>query len=329
MGLARDLSDLPHTEPEGEPEELAPDPIPRFVGVLAERWADEHDDNKPTAHDTRFRHSDAGKCARAISFTAGGFSTSDPMDLTGVWNVRLGQIIHDEWQEALQGVYPGAEIEVAVHAPGIDGSGHIDAVLAWEASEVPESRRGPGYDPEAAVYVVVVELKSIGGFGFKAAVGKMRRGTPAEGPKSEHLLQAALGGLAYDADEIVVAYLAKECISKRIPMPSDLDRFAAEWSVPRAGFEGIAQAELERVGGILALLDDGELAARKIPDLPPRAEIVDASTGRWEVREERDGDQVVLDTGTHWSCGYCPYQSLCTRVGPGRVEVEIARKEDA
>lgn len=308
MSLARDLQHLP-TESAPEAAGRAPDAAPRFIGALAQSWAAENDaaGEKPTALGTRIRHSDAGKCARAIAYTAASIPRSDPMDLTGVWNTHLGTLIHDQWQAALQDVYGDALIESKVGWDDLDASGHIDAVI---------------HDGEKTI---AYELKTIGGFGFKAAVGKMGRGKPAEGPKPEHVLQAALNGLAADADEVVVGYLAKECISVNAGRDlTELGRFAAEWTFTRDEFVPMAVAEKARLSGILELLDAGELAARKFPPptLPPGAEIVDPESGRWEVREEGQ----VVDVGTWWACGYCSYQSLCVRTEPGRIPVAEVRE---
>jgi len=299
MALAADHSTLPTAAVSGG---LVPDDEPRFVQALAEHWQATNDDDKPTALGTRVRHSDAGKCARAIAYTAAGIPKSDPMDLTGVWNVNLGTTIHEAWQAALLTKYPDAEIEPKVGHQDLDASGHLDAVI----------RTGGR--------TIVYELKSIGGYGFKAAVGRARRGTPAEGPKVEHRLQAALSGLALDADEIVIGYLAKECIS--VGQGRDMDdlaRFAAEWTFDRETYRPWAVAEKDRLNGILRLLDGGELAARKFPAglLPAGAEIVDPATGRWEVRR----DDAVADTGTFWACAYCNFRTVCATTEAGRIPV--------
>lgn len=311
MALKNDLSHLPPAAPTSG-EGLTPDANPRFVQALAEQWESTSDSDKPTALGTRVRHSDAGKCSRAIAYTAAGIAKSDPMDLTGVWNTSLGTLIHEQWQAALLERYPDAEIEPKVGHDDLDASGHLDAVIRTDDK------------------VIVYELKTIGGFGFKAAVGKMRKGTPAEGPKTEHMLQAALSGLAVNADEVVIGYLAKECIS--VNAAGDLDelgRFAAEWTLTREQYEPLAHAEKARLNGILSVLDGGELAARKFPNglIPQRAEIVDPSTGRWEEHSTDDtGEPIITDTGTFWSCNYCSFQTLCTKTEPGRIPVDVAVK---
>jgi hypothetical protein len=303
MAIKRDLSELPAAS-DTHAEAVTPDPTPRFARILPDTWA-KANAAREAAHKPSgafFRHSDAGKCARAIAMRAAGVQTSDPMDLTGVWNVTLGTRIHDEWQAAIRNAYPDAEIERRIGIEAIDSVGYIDAVVTHEGRRV------------------AIELKSIGGFGFKGAVGKVSKGRPAEGPKGDHVLQAALNAYAVDADEAVVAYLAKECISVNQGRDlTELGRFSAEWTYPRDVFTKLAEDEITRIAGIRALLEQGLLAARKHPDLPSGSEIIDPATGRWE---RRDADGAICDTGTHWSCNYCAYQETCVTTPSGRVPVE-------
>lgn len=300
MPLAADLSDLPKADT--RKQGVAPDTNPRFVQVLVEDWRDRDldDGEKPRAFaDTKFRHSDAGKCARAIGYAALDLPASDPMDLSGTWNTSLGTLIHDSWQAALAKRYPDADIEPNLRSPA--GSGRADAVVATAEKKI------------------AIELKSIGGFAYKMAVGE--RGA-AEGPKHEHIVQAALNGMAVDADEVVIAYLSKEAISVNVAAKKGFDelgRFCAEWTFTREQYEPIAAAEIERVTGILRLLDDGQLPRRTFPAelLPFGAEIIDPKTGQWQIRR---GEQIT-DVGTWWACSYCRYQTLCATTEPGRIPV--------
>lgn len=353
MTIKRDLSDLPAAGPDG----LAPDPSPRFVGVLVEAWANDRDDDKPTAHGTPFRHSDAGKCARALSYAALGIAKSDPMDLTGVFNVTLGTKLHDEWQAALLARYPDAEIEVKVRTVGADGSGHIDAVITASALCV-DCHHGwgvhgddgctvarcrctePGDDVDhldtgdvpipvggfTAAKVIAYELKTVGGFAFKAAVGAARKGTPAEGPKAAHLYQAALNGKAVDADEVVVGYLAKEAISvsagARFGIVDPIQRISAEWTLTRDQYEPIAEMETTRVAAVLELVERGEVAPRRGVEMPPRAEVTEPTSGAWLAK---DADGTLVETGSTWECGYCSWRTLCAGTLPGRRPVSEIR----
>ena len=302
MALQADLSQLPRPAAQRNTG-FAPDENPRFTPALAELWHAENEaaGPKPRATNTaRFRHSDAGKCARAIAFSALNLPPTNPMDLPGTWATSLGTIIHELWQEAILTSYPDAEIEPKVSTINGEGAGHIDAVLN-------DGRK------------VAFELKTVGGFAFKMAVGE--RGA-AQGPKHDHIVQASLNGLAVDADEIVIGYLAKEAISTGIAQRkgfSELGRFCAEWTITREQYEPIARTEIARVESILELVDTGVLPARKFPagELPAGAEIVDPQTGRWEAH--RDG--VLVDTGTWWACDYCSHQTRCAGTGSGRVEI--------
>lgn len=302
MALLADHSQMPKAD-DTEGAGLAPDSEPRFAGLLAEMWQQDDIDNPHVrGSDARFWHSDAGKCSRLIAFKAAGIPASDPMDLSGINNVRLGQIIHEHWQQAAVKKWgDAAECEVRVFTLDGDGTGRIDLTLNLDTK-------------------VAVEAKSIGGFGYKAAIGKASRGRAAEGPKSDHLLQAALNGHAIDADEVVVTYLAKEAISVNMAKGlAEIARFACDWTFTREQFMPLAERELERVAGILHLVDEGLLAARKMIDLPSSAEIVDPKSGRWE---QKDAEGMIVDTGTHWSCAYCSHRSLCAQTPSGRVEVE-------
>lgn len=302
------IKDLPKAKRSG----AIPDADPRFAHILAEAWGASRDQDKATALGTPFRHSDAGKCARYLSYVAAGLPVSDPMDLTGIWTTGMGERLHEEWQAALAARYPDAEIEVKVRMEGADGSGHIDAVVVADST------------------TIAYELKTVGGYAYKGAVGAMSKGKAAEGPKSEHLIQAALNGVGADADQVVIGYLAREPISpgvaRRFGLP-DHQRFCAEWTYTREQFQSVASDEAGRVAGILELVADGNLARRVIPfTTPPGAEITDPSQGRWELF---DADGNASDTGLHWAegqgCwGYCRYAGLCGALPSGRIPVADA-----
>lgn len=323
----KDLSDLPKAK--GGRSGLLPDESPRFVQALVEAWAEDHDDDKATALGTRFRHSDAGKCGRAISYTAAGIPKSDPWDLPGIWNVRIGTMLHDLWQGVIEpyvranaatlfpdGEIVAVELEPPVATVGVDGSGHIDCVIRVSYAD-------------GRTWVVAYELKSQGGWGFKNAIGVASKARGAEGPKTDHILQGALNGLAVGADEVVIGYLAKECISINEADRWGLDelgRFTAEWAFTREEYEPLALKEAERVAGLLALVEDGTLGRRTVPyEMEPAAEIVDVANSGWTV--ERDGE--TLSTGSVWNgsyCAYCNFRSLCVLTGSGRIPVAEARE---
>lgn len=230
----------------------------------------------------------------------------------------LGSRLHDLWQDELLAAYPGAKVEVKVATRGADGSGHIDAVIRQTYTCVEDN-------DHPKEWVTAYELKTIGGWGYKASIG-LAKGD-AEGPKTSHLLQAALNGLGCDADEVVVGYLSKEAVSKAIAKSknlSELERFACEWTFTREQYEPLAVAEAERIAGLLALVEDGTLGRRNVPhDMDRGAEIMEPATGAW-VHESSDG--TVLAAGKQWTCGYCKFQSICVRTGPGRIPIADAHE---
>jgi hypothetical protein len=198
---------------------------------------------------------------------------------------------------------------------GLDASGRVDVLITLT-------------EPDGTTRRIVYELKSIGGFGYKMAVGE--RAVP-EGPRHSAKVQGALGALALDADDLVVGLLATEAISKgaakrnRIP---EHTRVVAEWTFPREEWEPLALAEVARMKRVLELVDDGSLAPCAIPDpdIPTAALVVDPNSGRWEVRQ----DDAITDTGSTWMCGYCNWQETCVAVGEsGRVSIEAARERVA
>lgn len=312
--INRNLGDLPIKSPDG-PKAWKPDSSPRFGQLLAEAWlADER--ARDSTRLARFRHSDAGGCARALAYAALDVPPSDPIDLAGVFVTTQGQKIHEEWQEALQARFgPGALIEVKVVSEDADGrrdrGGHIDAVVTVPSEEADTT------------WVSAIEAKSVGGFRFKKAIGCPPAGRVAEGPEYSHVIQACLGAHEVDADEAVVLYLTREAISVEAADRNgfgELDRILAEWTIDKSTYTDIAEREIRRVERVLACVDGGELPKRVIPDpeLPPGHLIVRPEQGAWT---QYDDDNNVRDAGTTWHCNYCRWQGLCATHPSGRVPI--------
>src|SRR5258706_15979381 len=99
------------------------------------------------------------------------------MDESGIWVTNLGTIIHAAWQDALRKRFPDAivatEVKVAWRSPQnpdvILTSGHLDATVSEEG------------------WMTAIEVKTIGGVGFRQAVGAAsgyrRKGSPLPTPK--------------------------------------------------------------------------------------------------------------------------------------------------
>lgn len=158
---------------------------------------------------------------------------------------------------------------------------------------------------------IALELKTTNGFAFKMQTTSGR--TPPEGPRLSAVLQGAMAALAFDADELVVAVLSLELLSPREAAKQGVDetgRCGAEWTYPREQYEPMARAELARLGAILERVHADLPVSRVIPGLTPLgAEVVDPSSGRWELRDP-DG-RFILDSGTAWACAYCSHQDRC------------------
>lgn len=322
MALAKDLSDLPAAAGASS-EGRKPDPSPTFLKPYFDHLAavNAAEGERPHAVEgTRFRHSMASACSRQVAFHALGVPESNPMDLAGIVVTGNGTAKHDEIQGVLTGLMGEyLEVEVPCQVPGFDGSGSADGVFQFidghAGMDVLDITEGPR---------TCWEHKNVGGFAFKMAVGE--RSAP-KGPKHAHIVQGALNALAMDADLLVITYMTWEAISVNIAKRKGFDeagRVAAQWTFTRAEWEPLALAEVERVGKILACVDGGELPARVIPDpeLPVGHRIVHPQTGGWEVRGEED---MILDAGTFWMCGYCRWQDVCATTSAGRQPItEVA-----
>ena len=191
----------------------------------------------------------------------------------------------------------------------LSASGHLDAQV-----DVPTKAGGkltprPGRD----FYRIVLELKTMGGFGFDKSIGLNRKahaltGKP-EGPRSSAKLQGALNALAADADELRIGHIYLEAVSKQLAQKvnfSDEQRILAEWSYPRSVFEPWAQAEKRRMKGLLAVVDAGRLPDRIVigDDMKPAKLDPDAARPAW-------------------NCSYCAYRDLCSEFGKGEPALPV------
>lgn len=312
MPVNRDLSSLPRAN-DAAGQGWVPDSTPRFGQLLAEAWRSQHPDLEHAVEGSRFRHSDAGACSRAVAYASLKVPESNPMDLAGFFIAEQGTMIHRAMQQVLKEHWgPDCAIEVVAGTHGDWHSGHIDVVLTLMVRE---------QDDSATPLTIAMEIKSVDGYKFKLSIGN--RG-PAQGPSWQHTLQAALNAAAIDADEAVVLYLARGAVSIQEAARKnldELDRFMAEWTQTRDEYLPLAEVELRRIKGILDLLDGefvtkegdqvvGMLPARKIPDPEMQGNlIVDPRKGSWIAK---DAEGLVVDAGETWQCAYCRWQDVCT-----------------
>ena len=297
------------TKPVGEP----PDEHPRFGPVLIE-WCHEEALKRDAeweanhAERPRFYHSDAGACSRAIAYAALRMRVSNPMDPQSHYNLWLGNVIHEAFQTALQRKYPDAEIEVRVtwEQTGC----RIDAVVKLEAG-------GP------KPYVISIEAKSIGGYGYKLASAKFNG--PPEGPKFGNKMQGFLNAKRIDADEAVVILFSKDPNNWVEEGLDPMLKVTAEWTYTREQYRPLADKEDERIATILKMVDEGTLPRRFSPEVAlefPKHIIVEPSTGAYLVPDEAGNWAAPpVKKPYFWGCAYCRYQPDCAKTGADREPV--------
>ena len=272
---------------------LAPPEHRLFVHRIAQAWAKESRDAPSQPEGTLWRGSWAAMCARKVAYMTTGQERTDPPTLADTWRMGLGSVVHEllepaiqEWLDTDKSVHVEEEVNVEL---GLHGHGHVDLVLtSFETGEK-----------------IVLELKTINGFGYKMAVEK------GEGPRFSHIVQGALYARAVEADLLVIGYLAMENISPNRAEGlgiDDIGRFSSEWHYPKDVYMPLAVAEEQRLEGIaIKAHEEGPLAIPRRfshydPDVPFPAEITDPSKGLW-----------TMDTkfGKVWQCRYCDYQTRC------------------
>lgn len=321
--MAKDLSHLPRAQAQ-EDGGNTPLRTPLFGHLAAHLWQVESDTARAQRpprqpmHPTY--HSDAGKCSFQIGLILEGFEGRG-MDVTGHWNVRIGSIIHDEWQRAMTvryGDWVAHEVRVGHWHEGEKvASGRIDTLVLLTGEDMAAAlttlaAHGIEVVPQRDDCLLVsIEAKSVNGYGFKTHVGAQGE---AQGPATGALLQGALGALAVGADVLLQLDLAKECISESVAKKNGITsiegRFVGEWAYTRPEYERLAKAELKRLIEIRRQVRAGEPVPRYVPlEMPKGARITAPSKGNWQLV---DGDKVV-DAGSYFGCGYCPVQEECIK----------------
>lgn len=276
-----------------------PDPDPWFVKDVVDQWWQEYRDSGELDLDfaipgSRVRASWAGMCARRIAYSVAGIEESDPTTVVDAWRFNIGSMLHEVAQKIAAEKYPGAKIELKV-AVGDIGSAHVDLLVT-----LPDGR------------TVLIEIKTINGYGFKRMFGP-----DGEGPRFGGVVQAALAAIHMDPppDEIVLAVFSLECISPyeaaKLGIKGEYQRFAAQYTFTREEYEPVGREEYVRLERIVELVDKNgwEFVPRIIadPNLPPH-EVVLPSKGTIVIKDNA-GNR--LGTRTTWHCNYCNFQSQC------------------
>jgi hypothetical protein len=262
------------------------------------------------------RPSDAGKCARALSYVALGVPRA-PMDHAGGISTSLGSFVGEVLANAL-----------------IDNRETLSEELGREVSEIRAEVSTSPVDPDSGERkfatvetadgelklhgfidiwiqfidggVWIIEVKTVGDYSFKSKTG-LGRG-PAEGPDRGHVLQLAEYVALYpEVEKGFIVYLANNPVSRNIAAKSGVDerrRVAAEWSFDRDELVPLAEKEFRRAKRILLLAAEGEKAPRRIPGLPG-GEIISPATGAWKSTDGK--------VSSYWGCAYCGWQDVCAQ----------------
>lgn len=303
MTLAKDLSDLPKAERSaGQP----PVAEPQFVSAIAESWFANYLNNgehlRAKANELLpYRASyTAFRCDRQLHYAMQGTERPIP-NIADAYRMSLGTLVHSGLEDAIKSAFPNAEFEVEVdlRSIGVPGSAHADIVTYLEQTDRQVD--------------AVVEVKTVNGFGFKSMATDFKG--PAQGPRSGHILQAALSAMALDADRVVIAYLAMENLSPGLKRycQSDIGRFAAEWHYTRDEYRAIAEREIARIKRVVQWLEIPELIAPTTlhdDEVPAGAFIQDPERGMWI---NTDAAGAITDTGKIWYCDYCDWRDQCVK----------------
>lgn len=301
MTVKKDLSALPAAERAGgNPPVSEPD----FVSAIAESWFNQYlannEHQRAKANESLpYRASySAFRCDRQLHYAMRGDVRPIP-NIADAYRMSLGTLVHSGLENAIKDAFPNAEFEVQVdlRSIGVAGSAHADIVTYLEQSKTQVD--------------AVVEVKTVNGFGFKSMASDFKG--PASGPRSGHIIQAALSAMALDADRVVIAYLSMENLSPNMKryVASEIGRFAAEWHYTRDEYRAIAMKEIARIQRVEQWLGIPDLIApTSIHDdeVADGAFVQDPSRGMW-VKTDTAG--AIVDTGKIWFCDYCDWRDQC------------------
>lgn len=305
MPIDRDLSDLPRVPPGA----VMPDRDPAFLTELVTWWqASIEREDKTRVPTAPYWASDAGsRCLRQLQY-AFDEVPRDPMPLSSEWRLNLGTMVHKFLEDAVV-EHPRwlTEQRVDLRPAGLPGHGRADILITREDGSIEG----------------VVDYKTASGFPFKLATTSFKGGP--KGPSLGAMTQVACQVVALDAEYGIVVNLAMEVLGPDFATGrvSELDRFAAQWTMPRALCDALAWREARRVARVQAAREARLLITREIslPDVPEGAAITDPARKRWELR---DANGNVQQFGSAWPCDYCSYRTRCITDGDGtHTEVDL------
>jgi len=311
--IKRDNSHLPRPSKAGHP----PSTTPILMRTVAERWFEQHMANRvprPRAiEELPLRASDfAIRCDRQAFYVLTQTPETDPDGPASIWRMHLGSLVHADIDAAIVEMPRTAttgwatEVDVDLRPAGFDGSAHADAVHFTNGH------------PD-----IVAEFKSTPGFGFKMMATNFKG--PAEGPKFEHCLQAAVTAVALNAPTFIVGYVALENVSPSLAKSvgaDDYGRFTAEWQFDTDEWRPVVEREAARQRRLLTAARQGARPARTIdqPDIPAGAFIDNVERGAWLTLNSEGS---ITQSGTTWYCDYCRFKTQCIDDGANAVIPDI------
>ncbi len=308
MPINKSIQDLPRSN---RPEGNSPAANNFVAERIAEHWGELDEHTAPpfaVPEAGPYRGSYAGsRCNRSLYYKLSKTPASNPPGLADRWRMGLGTTIHEMLQKIAGDLFNSdadvdyanaeAELKVDLRPAGIPGSANLDFVFDYKGKRC------------------AVEIKSINGFGFKAAATTFKG--PASGPRFGHVLQGAMAAKARGCELLVVCYISMENVSPQMAKTyttSEAGRFAAEWHYTVEELEPFIELERERIAEVIEAVKVEVMPKRIIvdPEYPEGAEINAPSNGGWVVLDDDGG---ITDSGSTWYCGYCEHRDLCITDG--------------
>jgi len=211
--------------------------LPKVQTILFEHLASLQEADAPSTSICS-RASSAGKCARAIGLQISALEATNPPSGDSLLNFYIGEAVHDVVQRAILARWPDAQSEV-------EGSiedyitGHCDVIYSAEDGQK-----------------VVCEIKSVSDFAFELSTGATlksngrwrKKKREIEGAKREHILQAGIYAIMFDATYLAIVYVRKTA-AKDEPV-------TWEWRHKLSDYHGEVLAEIERHKQHFVRVDD-------------------------------------------------------------------------
>ncbi len=267
---------------------------------------------KPTAFDTPFRVSGAGSCIRARTFGAHGAMESEEYSAQTYMAFEIGNAIHASIQAALEcdgnNWYFESEVPIDLTevskkvGHGIEEfglSGHCDGIITFD-----DGTR------------TILEIKTVSGYAAKLAWPYPGRD---EGPKREHVAQAALYALGIEADSILLVYAAKESdyragIKAGNMMQWHLDMHeTTDWWNGQTPYD-IAMQELRHFQYAARYYAKDQIA----PTLVPR--------DNGELKLILDRPEYQQKGAVPWNCAYCQWNTVCRSLSEDEESVDLIER---